>query len=356
VASFQKGLDIDRVGTPDRLRPVRIWLYTIAALVILMVAIGGVTRLTDSGLAITEWKPVSGVLPPLSEADWQAEFAAYQQSSEFRLQNSWMTLADFQYIFWWEWGHRLLGRIIGLAFLVPFVVFLVQKRLPRRLTWPLVGLFLLGGFQGFLGWWMVSSGLVDRVDVSQYRLAAHLGAACLLFAALIWVARRMEPANDARPAPPRWRWGVAGLGILVFLQIVAGAFVAGLDAGYGYSTWPLMDGGLVPSGLGIMEPAWRNLFENALTVQFQHRVIAYLIVIYAAVLIWRGTQFEGFDGVYRWLPLVAGLILLQILLGILTLVLVVPTPLALGHQALAFLLMGTVVGALADMVPRSKVI
>jgi cytochrome c oxidase assembly protein subunit 15 len=354
MISSSTGLDIDRAGARDRQRPVRIWLYAIAALVILMVAVGGVTRLTDSGLSITQWKPISGAVPPLTEADWQAEFSAYQQSSEFRLQNAWMTLGDFRFIFWWEWGHRLLGRIIGLAFAVPFVVFLVQKRLSRRLTWPLVGLFILGGFQGFLGWWMVSSGLVDRVDVSQYRLAAPLGAASILFCALIWVARRVRPPGDELPAPHGWRWGVAGLGLLVFVQLLSGAFVAGLDAGYGYNTWPLIDGGLVPSGLGILEPAWRNLFENALAVQFVHRSIAYLIVVYAAVLFWRGTQHEGFDGVYRWLPLLAGLVLLQALLGILTLVLVVPMPIALGHQALAFMLLGAITACLADMVPRSS--
>lgn len=340
----------------DRLRPVRIWLYVIAALVLLMVAVGGVTRLTDSGLSITAWKPISGVLPPLSRADWQAEFEAYKQIPEFRSQNSWMQIEDFKYIFWWEWGHRFLGRVIGLAFFVPFVVFLFQKRLNWRLGPALGLLFVLGGLQGALGWWMVSSGLTERVDVSQYRLAAHLGAACILFAALVWVARRLTPVSPPRDAPGRWRLAVAVLGILLFVQLIAGAFVAGMDAGYAYNTWPLMDGSLIPRGLGVMQPAWINLFENALTVQFTHRMIAYGICIYVAVLWWRGRANPGHAGVHGWMPRIAALVGLQVVLGIATLLFVVPIPLALGHQALAFMLIGAVTAYLADMTRRDAVL
>jgi cytochrome c oxidase assembly protein subunit 15 len=333
----------------SRLGPVRIWLYVVAALVLLMVAVGGMTRLTDSGLSITSWKPLSGAIPPLSTADWQAEFEAYKQIPEFKVQNQWMDLEAFKSIFWWEWGHRFLGRFIGLAFFVPFVVFLVQKRLNRNLALPLAILFVLGGFQGFLGWWMVSSGLSARVDVSQYRLAAHLTAACLLFLALIWVARRMTPIPKVPDVPAHWLWSIIALGALILLQLVSGAFVAGLDAGYAYNTWPLMDGRWIPNGLAVMQPGWRNFFENALTVQFQHRMIAYLIVVYVLFLLWRGTRTVGFAGVHGWLPRIALLIGVQVILGITTLLLVVPVSFALPHQVLAFMILGTITAYLADM-------
>lgn len=184
----------------ERLKPVRIWLYVMAALVLLMVVVGGITRLTESGLSITSWKPISGTIPPLTDADWQAEFEAYQQIPQYQVLNSWMSVDDFKYIFWWEWSHRFLGRFLGLAFAVPFVVFLFQKRLSRDLAAPLAGLFVLGGFQGALGWWMVSSGLTELTSVSQYRLAAHLTAASLLFIALIWVARRLRPMPHVQKA------------------------------------------------------------------------------------------------------------------------------------------------------------
>lgn len=346
---------IEQSATPanpvrDRLKPVRIWLYGMALLVLIMVVVGGATRLTESGLSITSWKPISGTLPPLSAADWQAEFDAYRQIPQ-GVQNAWMGLEDFKSIFWWEWAHRLLGRFIGLAFAVPFVVFLVQKRFTWNLAAPLAGLFVLGGFQGFLGWWMVSSGLSELTSVSQYRLAAHLGAASLLFIALVWVARQLEPAKATSPTG----WPVWGLLVLILVQIVAGAFVAGLDAGMGYNTWPLMDGSLIPHGLDVIEPFWKNLFENTLTVQFIHRMIAYAVVAYAGWLLWRQSQRGGFGGVHGWLPRIAGLIVLQVGLGIATLLSMVPISLALGHQALALMLAGAVTAYLADATPRRTV-
>ena len=320
------------VPTADRLRPVRIWLYVMALLVLTMVVVGGATRLTESGLSITSWKPISGTLPPLSAEDWQAEFDAYKQIPQ-GVQNAWMGIEDFKSIFWWEWAHRFLGRVIGFAFAIPFLVFLVQRRFSWSLAAPLAGLFVLGGFQGFLGWWMVSSGLSDLTSVSQYRLAAHLFAASLLFLALIWVARRLRPL-PARPATSAG-WPVVLLLVLVELQIVAGAFVAGLDAGMGYNTWPLMDGALIPSGLGAIDPFWKNLFENALTVQFNHRMIAYLVAILAAALVWRQWRRGGFAGVHGWVPRIGVLVLLQIV-----------------HQALAFMLAGSIIAYLADWTPR----
>jgi cytochrome c oxidase assembly protein subunit 15 len=355
------GTEASRYGVAapaDQLRPVRIWLYAIAALVLLMVVVGGATRLTESGLSITSWKPISGILPPLNDAAWQAEFDAYKQIPQYELLNSWMVLEDFKYIFWWEWTHRFLGRVIGFAFAIPFLIFLVQRRFSWSLAAPLAGLFVLGGFQGFLGWWMVSSGLTELISVSQYRLAAHLGAAALLFIALIWVARRL-PRPRVRPYPEPIAtmpagsvWPIAVLLVLILLQIVVGAFVAGLDAGLAWNTWPLMDDALVPTGLSALEPAWRNLFENAMTVQFIHRLIAYIIVAYVGWMLWRQARAAGFGGVHAWLPRLSLFIVLQVMLGIATLLMVVPLSLALGHQALAFMLAGAATAYLADATPR----
>jgi heme a synthase len=333
----------------DRLRPVRIWLYGLAAFVLLIVVVGGITRLTESGLSITSWKPISGVIPPLNQAEWEAEFEAYKQIPQYSVLNSWMSLDDFKYIFFWEWFHRLLARTLGLVFLVPFVIFLFQKRLSRDLAWPLFGLFVLGGLQGALGWWMVSSGLSELTSVSQYRLAAHLTAASLLFIALVYVARSLTPGRVLGHVSRFHMVTAAILLAAVILQIGAGAFVAGLDAGMGYNTWPLMDGAIVPNGLLIMDPAWRNFFENALTVQFNHRLLAYAIVGYVVWLLWKRSRDGGFGGVHGWLPRISLAVLLQVCLGIATLLLSVPIGLAVGHQALAFMLAGAVTAYLADM-------
>lgn len=333
----------------DRLRPVRIWLYAMAAFVLLMVAVGGITRLTESGLSITSWRPISGTIPPLSDADWQAEFDAYKQIPQYEVNNSWMTIDDFKVIFFWEYLHRLLGRLLGVLFAVPFVVFLIQKRFTAQLAWPLFGLFILGGFQGALGWWMVSSGLTELTSVSQYRLAAHLTAASLLFIALVYLPRSLEPGRmEGRVTGGNIGWAT-GLLVLIIFQIGAGAFVAGLDAGMGYNTWPLMDGAIIPAGMDVMQPLWRNLFENNLTVQFIHRAIAYLIVAYLAVMLWRQHRAGGFSGMHGWLPRLGLLVLLQVALGIATLLTAVPISLAVGHQALAFMLAGVTMAYIADM-------
>lgn len=336
----------------DRLRPVRVWLYVLAALVLVMVMVGGMTRLTGSGLSITTWKPISGIIPPLTHADWEAEFAGYKLIPQYEIYNHWMTLEDFKGIFWWEWGHRFLGRIIGLVFAVPFVIFLFQRRLSRDMAWPLAALFVLGGFQGALGWWMVSSGLTELTSVSQYRLAAHLSAALLLLLALVWVARRLHPQPTEGRVSPGNIWSTVILLLLVMLQVAAGAFVAGLDAGMGYNTWPLMEGKFIPDGLGAADPAWRSLFEHGLTVQFNHRMLAYLITIVTGIMLFRQWRGAGLGGVHRWFCLVAVLVVAQVALGIATLLSMINVDLAVSHQALAFVLASTICAYLADMTKK----
>ncbi|MBS7537442.1 COX15/CtaA family protein [Ancylobacter lacus] len=314
-----------------RLRPVRVWLYLVAALIVLMVVVGGAIRLTESGLSITEWKPVTGMIPPLGDAAWQSEFAKYQQIPQYIQINRGMSLEEFKYIFWWEWGHRLLGRLIGFAFLLPFLFFLWRGLIDRALGWKLGGLFVLGGLQGAIGWWMVASGLVGRTDVSQYRLATHLTTACLILAATVAVALSLKPPAVVRPVPARLRRGAALLLALVVLQIFLGGLVAGLDAGLSHTTWPLIDGHFIPplGDLLIQQPAWRNFFENVLTVQFDHRMVAYALWV-AALL--HAIAARGVPGAGGRAALLFGLVTLQAALGIATLVHQVPIDLALTHQ------------------------
>ncbi|WP_371346169.1 COX15/CtaA family protein [Ancylobacter sp. IITR112] len=316
----------------DRLRPVRLWLYVMAALVVLMVVVGGATRLTESGLSITEWKPVTGTLPPLSDAAWQAEFDKYRQIPQYQQINRGMSLTEFKYIFWWEWGHRLLGRIIGFAFLLPFLFFLWRGVIDRPLRWKLAGLFVLGGMQGAVGWWMVASGLVNRVDVSQYRLATHLTLACIILAAIVAVAVSLKPPRESRASPDWLRNYARILFAVVLLQIFLGGLVAGLDAGLTYTTWPLMDGHLVPplDNLFVQQPAWRNLFENVLTVQFNHRLVAYLLLA-LALGHWLSARRVG-GAVRQRATLILLLVAAQAMLGILTLIHQVPIDIALAHQ------------------------
>lgn len=316
-------------ASADRMRPVRLWLYAIAVLVALMVVIGGATRLTGSGLSITEWKPVTGIVPPLSAGDWQAEFDAYRQIPQYREINRGMSLAEFQFIYWWEWSHRALGRVIGFVFLLPLLWFAWRGLVERPLGWKLGGLFLLGGLQGAIGWWMVASGLSVRTDVSQYRLAVHLTTACFIFAATVAVATSLE----ARPRDktPR-RLGVTAwlLLALVFVQIFLGAIVAKTNAGLTFNTWPLMDGRFIPpaEALLTLSPWWKNVFENVMTVQFDHRMMAYAIFAVAA--------WHAFDARRSTAASLASLLFLlvagQVVLGIVTLLWVAPFTLALLHQ------------------------
>ena len=321
-------------------RTIRLWLYAVAGLVLTMVLIGGATRLTESGLSITEWQPVVGLLTPLTENDWRAAFAKYQAIPQYRALNGGMSVDEFKTIFWWEWTHRLIGRLIGIAFLLPFLWFLWRGWVTPPLRPRLWFIFALGALQGVVGWWMVASGLIDRVEVSQYRLATHLVLACLIYVALLWTAQRSERLAHLT-APRRIRAGAAGLLILLLAQIYLGALVAGLRAGYAYNTWPLIDGALVPDAARLFfdTPLWRNFFENTLTVQFDHRMLAYAI--------WLGALIHAFDvertvkkgntrlGVF----LLFTAITLQVALGIVTLLLRVPLPVALLHQAMAMVVL-----------------
>lgn len=323
-----------------KLAPVRAWLYMIAGLVALMVIVGGATRLTDSGLSITEWKPILGAIPPLSEADWQTALSKYRQIPEYQQINKGMSLAEFKVIYWWEWSHRFLGRFVGVAFLIPFLFFWMTGRITRRLVPRLAVLFVLGGLQGLLGWYMVMSGLVDRVDVSQYRLAAHLGLAVLIFGAILWVAFGLREDGDRRRPPDALALSAAGLAAMIFLQIVLGAFVAGTDAGVVHNTWPLMDGRLIPEGLAVLSPWYLNLFENVLTVQFNHRIGAYILLAWiCGHVIWVvQRKGEGLPAVGA--GLLAVIALVQVCLGIWTLLAHVPIDIALLHQGVAIVLFG----------------
>jgi cytochrome c oxidase assembly protein subunit 15 len=312
---------------------VRVWLLTVAALVFLLVSVGGATRLTGSGLSITEWKPIMGIVPPLSEADWHDAFEKYRQIPQYEQVNKGMSLGAFKRIFWWEWTHRFLGRLVGFAFLVPFLALLAAGRIPRQLMPRLVGIFALGGLQGLVGWYMVSSGLADRISVSQYRLAAHLGLAILILGALLWVALSLDEKREERSvAVPGSGWAAA-ITALVFVQILLGALVAGMKAGMGYNTWPLMDGQLIPNGLGVMQPWYLNLFENAMTVQFNHRMVAYVVVLAVAWHAWSTLRGSGDARIRGTAIVLAGATLLQVVLGIWTLLAQVPLSLGLAHQA-----------------------
>jgi cytochrome c oxidase assembly protein subunit 15 len=342
-------------------RAVRTWLIIVAALVLAMVVVGGATRLTESGLSIVEWQPVTGVLPPLDEAQWQAQFDKYKAIPQYQALNPGMTLAAFKTIFWWEWAHRLLGRLIGLAFLLPLLWFLWRGAIERSLWRRLWIIFVLGAIQGAVGWWMVASGLAERIEVSQYRLAFHLTLACLIYVAVLWTAQRppfpspaparSRASSDAlcggglgggsgTAAPPRLRRTATLLLALVLAQIYLGALVAGLRAGLIYNTWPLIDGTLWPpaSQLLFSQPWWRNFFENPLTVQFDHRLVAYALV--AVALLHAVDAVGALRGAERRGALALALaVTLQATLGIATLLGQAPLALALAHQGMAMIVL-----------------
>jgi cytochrome c oxidase assembly protein subunit 15 len=340
--SLSTSIAAPRAAARDNAGSVRIWLWGVAALVFLMVVVGGAVRLTESGLSITEWKPITGILPPLSHAAWLAEFEKYKQIPQYRELFPKMDLGWFQAIYTWEWGHRLLGRLIGIAFAVPLVFFWATGRLPAALKPKLLGILALGALQGAVGWWMVASGLSGRVEVAQERLAIHLLMASLTLAAIIWVAVGLERVDEAdRVAPRRLRVIGASLLALIFLQIGLGGLVAGLRAGLTYNTWPLMDGYFVPPLAHLMQlaPWWSNLFDNITTVQLLHRMTAYCVLGLAILQVIAVKRAIGHRPAYRRAHIVFGLVALQVIAGITTLLLVVPLAVALVHQALAMLVL-----------------
>jgi len=334
-------------------RAIRAWLFTVAALIALMVLVGGATRLTESGLSITEWKPVTGALPPLSQTEWEQAFDAYKLIPQYKSLNAGMTLAEFRTIFWWEWSHRLLGRVIGMVYLLPFLFFLWRGGMSAELRRRLWLIFGLGALQGAVGWWMVASGLSNRIEVSQYRLATHLVLALLIYAAIVWTLRRLGE-RPPLAAIARLKITSAVLVVLTFVQLYLGALVAGLRAGLVYNTWPDIDGGFIPSSqrLWFDVPWWRNLFENTLTVQFEHRMTAYALfalAVFHAVDAVRSRASSAAVGGAFWL---LAAVTLQATLGILTLLNHVPIVLALSHQAVAIVVLTLALMQAERLAPR----
>lgn len=318
------------MAQPSR-KHVGIWLLAIALVILAMVTIGGLTRLTGSGLSITEWDPIMGAIPPLNAAAWAQAFAKYQKIPQYVLENRGMSLEAFKGIFWWEWTHRLLGRLLGVAFFVPFVWFAWAGAI-KKSDWPrMVVLFLLGALQGFIGWWMVESGLEMRVSVSQYRLAIHLGTALLLLVAILWIA--MEYLRDLKTRSQS-AGRAFGFAALVYCQMLLGALVAGLHAGLIYNTWPDMNGRLLPEDPFFAHPWWINVFQNPGLAQFDHRIGAYIVAAFALFVIYpRGIKLHGYARLSA--QLVAAVTIFQVALGIITLLLQAPEALAAFHQVTA---------------------
>jgi len=336
-------------------RALRAWLIVVAGLIALMVLVGGATRLTESGLSIVEWKPVTGSVPPLTEAQWTEAFEAYKKIPQYRELNAGMSLFEFKEIFWWEWSHRFLGRFIGVAYLLPFLFFLWRGGLSGELKRRLWLLFALGGLQGAVGWWMVASGLTERTEVSQYRLATHLMLALLIFAVIVWTVRRLKE-RPRIAAPARLRFTSALLLVVTFVQIYFGALVAGLRAGRAYNTWPQIDGAFIPAAdrLWFETPWWRNMFDNVLTVQFEHRMTAYLLFALTALHAIDAVRSRAGPAASGALWLFAA-VSLQAVLGILTLLNQVPIGLALAHQAVAIVVLTLSVMQVERLASRQSV-
>ncbi|MFW2586986.1 heme A synthase [Sagittula sp. SSi028] len=322
---------------------IRIWLMVMFALVMVMIAVGGLTRLTDSGLSITEWKPITGALPPMDAATWEVEFDKYRQIPEYQLQNKGMSLSEFKAIYWWEWGHRQLGRVIGLVWALGFFGFLVARKIPTGWTSRLLILGALGGMQGAVGWWMVHSGLSgEMLDVASYRLATHLGLAFVILGLIAWYTYALSrPERDLmqarRSAEPKLFSLSTGLLHAAFLQIILGALVAGIDAGRNYPSWPLMEGGLWPSDMFALEPLWRNFFENPGLVQFMHRMLGYVLFAFGVVVWLRGRRSANRNTGF-WFNAVFAMLCVQMGIGIATVVSAAAVHIAILHQIGAVLL------------------
>ena len=323
-------------------RHIATWLLVCCALIFTMVVLGGVTRLTRSGLSMVEWDPVMGVVPPLSQQQWADTFSKYKQFPEYKKINKDMTLTEFKSIFWFEYSHRLLGRLIGVVFLLPFIYFLIRKKIERPLVPKLIIMFLLGGLQGLLGWYMVKSGLVNNPHVSQYRLTAHLGAAILIYCYIFWVAMGvLTPTNKNEWPANTARLRLFGLGIttLICLMIFSGGFVAGTKAGFAFNTFPKMNGHWIPPGLFSMEPVLLNLFENIATIQFNHRILALILCLVIPAFWFSAQNISLGRATKNGLHLLIVMLVIQVGLGISTLLYIVPVPLAAAHQGGALLLL-----------------
>jgi cytochrome c oxidase assembly protein subunit 15 len=335
-------------------RPLVYWLLSVCGLVFFMVIVGGITRLTDSGLSMVDWRPLMGAIPPLSEQAWLEVFEQYQQYPEYQKINKGMTLSEFKFIFFWEYFHRLTGRLIGLVFFVPYVFFLVKGKLDSSLKWKLFIAFILGGMQGLMGWYMVKSGLVDRPDVSHYRLAAHLSLAFIIIGYIFWIIFDLIKPVVELPYFKKTYFFLMGFAGLLGIQIVYGAFVAGLDAGIGYNTFPTMNGQWVPKSFFFLNPSWLNFFENNASVQFIHRTLGWIIFFSAGHLFFSTRKKELAFVQRRALNMMLVMIILQFLLGVLTLVFVVPLSLASLHQAGACLLLILTLRAINLFAPQKS--
>ena len=317
------------------------WLLLCCAVIFSMMILGAVTRLTGSGLSMVQWEPLMGIVPPLNEAEWEETFRLYRQFPEYKLKNLHMSLDEFKSIFWFEYAHRLLGRFIGVLFLIPFLYFLFKGWLNRPLTMKLTGMFLLGGLQGLMGWYMVKSGLVDIPRVSQYRLTAHLALAIIIYAYIFWVAMGLLFPKARNPSPAlvgKLKRASLAISGFIFVTLLSGGFVAGTKAGFTFSTFPLMAGRLIPEGMYVIDPFWRNWFENIVTVQFNHRVLATVLFLAVLSFWWRARSVAVAPGVRVGFHLLAIAVVVQVSLGISTLLLHVPVALAAAHQAGGILL------------------
>lgn len=339
-----KAVGVIDKGARGARRGIRLWLMALFALVVIMIAVGGLTRLTESGLSITEWRPVTGAIPPMSAVDWQSEFDKYKQIDQWRIENQWMTLADFKTIYWWEWGHRQLGRVIGLVWALGFLGFLVARQIPTGWTGRLFLIGALGGVQGAVGWWMVASGVTSGegvTTVASYRLATHLGLAFVILGFIGWyillLGRSERDLMQARRGKEDKLFSMStGLLHMGFIQILLGALVAGIDAGRSYTDWPLMGGQIFPPDAFMIEPVWRNFFENPGLVQFIHRIWGYLFVIFA-VVVWRRSRASAHVGTqFAFNTLLAG-VALQLVIGIATVIYAAPVEIAIVHQVMAVL-------------------
>ncbi|MDH5570880.1 MAG: COX15/CtaA family protein [Gammaproteobacteria bacterium] len=328
--------------SPTDHKTIAKWLFICCAAIFAMVILGGVTRLTGSGLSMVQWEPVMGILPPMNEAEWQDTFQLYQQFPEYKIKNTHMGLSEFKAIFWFEYSHRLLGRMIGIIFFIPFLYFLIRKKIDSSLKPKLLGMFILGGLQGLMGWYMVKSGLVQDPHVSQYRLTAHLGLALVIYAYILWVAMDLFfPKKNmfSRTDDKNIKLFSVILSLLVFITALSGGFVAGLKAGHAYNTFPLMNGQMIPDGLFTLSPAWLNFFENTTTVQFDHRVMATILFIAIPVFWFKAVRQNPPQRLRTGLNLLLIMLAIQLTLGISTLLLHVPVALASAHQAGALLLL-----------------